>query len=55
LPAPRLDRTKKHALGDILIIALCATIAGADSWEEVQRFGEVLEQGDVSARTAHQP
>lgn len=40
LPDPRLDRTKKHALGDILIIALCATIAGADSWEEVQRFGE---------------
>ncbi len=40
LPDPRVDRTKKHSLGDILIIALCATIAGADSWEEVQRFGE---------------
>jgi predicted transposase YbfD/YdcC len=40
LPDPRLDRTKKHHLGDILVIALCATIAGADSWEEVQRFGE---------------
>jgi predicted transposase YbfD/YdcC len=40
LPDPRIDRTKKHALGDILIIALCATIAGADSWEEVQRFGQ---------------
>lgn len=39
LPDPRVDRTKKHALGDILIIALCATIAGADSWEEVERFG----------------
>lgn len=32
---PRIDRTKKHALGDILIIAPCATVAGADSWEEV--------------------
>jgi predicted transposase YbfD/YdcC len=40
LPDPRLDRTKKHHLSDILIIALCATIAGADSWEEVQRFGQ---------------
>lgn len=39
LPDPRVDRTKKHALGDILVIALCATIAGADSWEEVERFG----------------
>lgn len=39
LPDPRVDRTKKHALGDILVIALCATIAGADSWEEVEQFG----------------
>ncbi|QDV37462.1 ISAs1 family transposase [Tautonia plasticadhaerens] len=39
LPDPRVDRTKKHALGDILVIALCATIAGADSCEEVERFG----------------
>jgi len=29
LPDPRIDRTKKHPLGDILIISLCATIAGA--------------------------
>lgn len=39
LPDPRVDRTKKHSLGDILVIALCATLAGADSWEEVERFG----------------
>ena len=38
---PRIDRTKKHRLGDILIIALCATIAGADSWPEVEKFGHV--------------
>jgi predicted transposase YbfD/YdcC len=43
LPDPRVDRTKKHALLDILVIALCATIAGADSWEEVERFGEAKE------------
>jgi predicted transposase YbfD/YdcC len=41
LPDPRVDRTKKHLLGDILVIALCATIAGADSWPEVERFGRV--------------
>lgn len=41
LPDPRIDRTKKHLLGDILVISLCATIAGADSWPEVERFGHV--------------
>ncbi len=41
IPDPRIDRTKKHPLGDILIIALCATIAGADSWQEVEHFGHV--------------
>jgi hypothetical protein len=40
LPDPRVDRTKKHLLGDILVIALAATVAGADSWEEVEAFGE---------------
>ena len=39
LPDPRVDRTKKHSLGDILVIALCAVISGADSWEEVEAFG----------------
>jgi predicted transposase YbfD/YdcC len=39
LPDPRIDRTKKHALGDILVIALCAISCGADTWEEVERFG----------------
>jgi predicted transposase YbfD/YdcC len=39
LPDPRVDRTKKHQLGDILVIALCAVLAGADSWEEVEQFG----------------
>src|SRR5262245_41039263 len=40
LPDPRVDRTKKHLLLDILAITLCATIAGADSFEEVERFGK---------------
>jgi predicted transposase YbfD/YdcC len=39
LPDPRGGRTKKHALGDILAIALCAVIAGADSGEEIERLG----------------
>jgi predicted transposase YbfD/YdcC len=43
LPDPRIDRTKKHPLSDILVIALCAVICGADSWEEVEAFGEAKE------------
>jgi predicted transposase YbfD/YdcC len=43
LPDPRIDRTKKHPLVDVLAVALCATIAGADSFEEVERFGKSKE------------
>jgi predicted transposase YbfD/YdcC len=44
LPDPRVDRTKKHRLDDILAIALCAVICGADSFEEIERFGEAREE-----------
>lgn len=37
---PRGERTKRHQLLDILILALCATIAGADGWVEVEEFGK---------------
>lgn len=40
LPDPRVDRTKKHSLGDILVVVLCAVVCGADSWEEVEAFGK---------------
>jgi hypothetical protein len=36
---PRIDRTKRHKLIDILVIAICATICGADGWEEFELFG----------------
>jgi predicted transposase YbfD/YdcC len=36
---PRLDRTKRHLLVDILVIAICAIICGAESWEEIAEFG----------------
>lgn len=40
LPDPRVNRTKKHALSDILGVTLCAVLCGADSFEEIERFGE---------------
>ncbi len=36
---PRIDRTKRHNLMDIVTIALCGVIAGADSWVDVEAFG----------------
>ncbi len=43
LPDPRIDRTKRHALGDILVIALSAVLCGADSWEDIEEFGRAKE------------
>lgn len=40
LPDPRVDRTRWHRLDDILVITLCAVVCGADSFEEVERFGK---------------
>ena len=37
---PRVERTKLHALKDILVIAVCGTICGANNWEEIADFGE---------------
>jgi len=39
LEDPRLDRTKLHKLFDIIIVAICAVICGADSWVEIEEFG----------------
>jgi len=39
LEDPRMERTKLHALGDILFITICAVLSGADGWTEVELFG----------------
>jgi predicted transposase YbfD/YdcC len=36
---PRVERTKRHKLLDIISIAICAVICGADDWVEVENFG----------------
>ncbi len=36
---PRLERTKLHQLIDIITITLCAVIAGATSWSDIELFG----------------
>lgn len=36
---PRVDRTKRHKLIDILTIAICGVICGADSWVGIELYG----------------
>jgi predicted transposase YbfD/YdcC len=40
LEDPRVERTKRHLLLDIVVIAICAVICGADSWVAVAMFGK---------------
>lgn len=35
---------RRHKLLDIVVIAICATICGADGWEDVELFGETKEE-----------
>lgn len=39
LPDPRVERTRKHLLGDVLVIAVLAVIAGADGWDDMVEWG----------------
>jgi predicted transposase YbfD/YdcC len=40
LEDPRVDRTKRHQLLDIVIIAICGVICGADTWVDIEEFGK---------------
>src|SRR3990172_147547 len=40
LPDPRIGNAKRHKLLDILVIAICAVICGADSWSDFELFGK---------------
>ena len=37
---PRVDRTKEHKLIDIITIAICAVICGAEGWVDIELFGK---------------
>lgn len=44
VPDPRREtKNKLHALGDILAIATCAVIAGAETWEDIAEYGRSKE------------
>jgi hypothetical protein len=37
---PRIDRSKQRALLDIVVIAFCAVLCGAEGWEDMEDFGK---------------
>jgi predicted transposase YbfD/YdcC len=39
LEDPRIERTRKHSLVDIICLSICAVIAGAEGWEDIEEFG----------------
>src|SRR5258708_23241626 len=40
---PRVERTKRHRLRDIIILAICGAICGAEGWVEIEEFGKAKE------------
>lgn len=44
LEDPRIERTKQHQLIDIITIAICAVICGADGWVSIETYGLAKQQ-----------
>ena len=40
LEDPRIERTKKHLLLDILIIAVCTLLTGGEGFQDMELFGK---------------
>ena len=39
LTDPRVERTRVHDLFELVVVALCGTIASGDTWVDIERFG----------------
>jgi predicted transposase YbfD/YdcC len=39
----RMERTKRHRLRDIIILAICGVLCGAEGWVEIEEFGKAKE------------
>jgi predicted transposase YbfD/YdcC len=40
LTDPRVKRSRRHELFDVVVVALCGTLAGSDTWADIERFGK---------------
>ena len=41
---PRIERTKRHELIDMITIAICAVICGSDSWVAIETYGQAKQE-----------
>ncbi len=41
---PRVEGRCDHKLMDMIVIAICGVICGADSWTGIETFGKAKEQ-----------
>lgn len=39
LPDPRIDRTKRYGLIEIIFLTICAVLSGFETWDEIEDFG----------------
>ena len=37
---PRVERSRQHKLIDIITIAICAVICGAEGWTDIETYGK---------------
>ena len=44
LSDPRVERTREHNLEDILFIAIASIICGAESWNDMETFGNAKKE-----------
>jgi hypothetical protein len=40
LADPRMERTKRHSLLEIIIVAVCGTLGNANGWVDIERYGK---------------
>ena len=44
LPDPRIRRTRRHELSDVLVIAICTLLCGGESFNDMEDFGLAKEE-----------
>jgi predicted transposase YbfD/YdcC len=44
IPDPRIDRTRRHELVDILVIAICTLLCGGEGFNDMEDFGKAKEE-----------
>ncbi len=40
LPEPRIERTKKYSLNEIVLLIVSAAISGCTGWKSIKGFGD---------------